>query len=54
MTNDKGILIRNIFYMLTYAFKSCVGIITKRLPGRISTTYMICLLKSLPVESLIN
>ena len=21
MTNDKGILIRNIFYMLTYAFQ---------------------------------
>lgn len=23
MTRDKGILIRNIYYMLTYAFQEC-------------------------------
>lgn len=43
MTIDKGIPIKNIFYMLTYAFKELNREYYKRVETEDLATYMICL-----------
>lgn len=45
MTDDKGILIKNIYYMLTYAFQELRHNSYEKSPERSSTASTTCLLK---------
>lgn len=45
MTIDKGIFIRNIYYMLTYAFQELKQNNYEEIAGEEFDRFMICLLK---------